>query len=137
MAITYVQANKILEFNFGNRAYAVNSPVYVGLSTTTINSDGTGATEPVGNAYARVAITNNDGLAHWSGAATSVLSNAVAINFPESTGSWGTITYVFIADAITAGNILYYDVLSPSRAVAPNTTVYFAIGSLQISMSNV
>lgn len=134
MSITYTQANKILDLNFGNTTYTVASPLYFGLSTTPINNDGTGATEPSGGAYARVAVTNSK--SYFSVASSGVLSNSGTITFAESTASWGTITYVFIADALTSGNILYFDALTTSRAVPANTTVYFGSGNVSISMTN-
>lgn len=134
MSITYTQANKILDLNFGNTSYTVSSPLYFGLSTTPINNDGTGATEPSGNGYARVPVTNSK--SYFSVASSGILTNSSSITFAESTASWGTITYVFIADALTSGNILYFDALSPSRTVAANTTIYFASGNVSISMTN-
>jgi hypothetical protein len=43
---------------------------------------------------------------------------------------------VFIADALTSGNIWFYDTLTPSRSVASSTTVLFAIGAITIQMNN-
>lgn len=134
MSITYYQANRILDRNFGSTSFTVAATLYFGLSTTTIGNDGTGATEPSSGAYARVAVTNNK--TNFGNAASGALTNAAAIQFPESTASWGTITYVFISDASTAGNMMYFEALSPSRAVAINTTVIFAIGAITITMSN-
>ena len=132
--ITYYQANRILDRSFGNQNYTVPSPMYVGLSTTTIQNDGTGATEPTGG-YARVSVTNAD-KTNWTTALNGVLSNVNSITFPESTLSWGTITYVFISDQATGGNIMYFDALSPSRAVQSATTVLFVAGAMVISMTN-
>lgn len=134
MSVTYFSANKILDLNFGGTSYSVPSTLYFALSTTSIAIDGTGATEPVGNAYARVAFTNNK--TNWGNASSASLTNLVAATFPESTGSWGTVTTVFLADASTSGNILWFDTLSPNRTVATATTVLFAIGAVTVSMSN-
>jgi hypothetical protein len=139
MSITNLQANRILDYNFGNTAYSVPANLYIGLSTTAINNDGTGATEPSGFAYTRMQLGAGNNKTTWTVAGTpgaSQLQNAVAVTFPESTGSWGTISHVFIADAISGGNILYFDALSPARAVAINTTVQFTIASIVISMLN-
>jgi hypothetical protein len=124
--ITSFSSNRLLDYNFGSTAYSGGLPTtyYFGLSTSTINFDGTGATEPVGNGYARVAFTNNK--SNWGVASNGVLTNGVAITFPESSASWGTITYVAMWDANTSGNIWWYDVLTPSRAVASLTTVVFS-----------
>lgn len=132
--ITYYSANRILDRNFGGTAYTPPATMYFGLSTTTIQIDGTGASEPSGGAYARVALTNDK--TNWGVASNGALTNLSAVTFPESTTSWGTITYVGIWDASTSGNIWFFDALTPSRAVASATTVLFAIGAITVQMTN-
>ena len=134
MAITYYSANKILDRNFGITAYSPPATMYFGLSTTTIQIDGTGATEPSGGNYARVGVTNDK--TTWGTASNGALTNSIAVTFPESSASWGTITHVFISDASTSGNIWWFDALSPSRQVQSSTTVLFAIGSITVQMNN-
>ena len=134
MSITYYSANRILDRNFGSTAYTPPATMYFGLSTTPVQIDGTGATEPSGGSYARVAFTNDK--TNWGVSSNGVLTNLVALQFTESTASWGTITYVFIADALSAGNIWYFDALSPSRSVQISTTVLFAIGAITMTMNN-
>lgn len=134
MAITYYSANRVLDKNFGATAYSEPSTYYFGLSTTTIQIDGTGATEPSGGAYARVSLANNK--TNWGTASNAALTNSTAVTFPESTTSWGTITYVGMWDASTSGNIWWFDSLSPARTVASSTTVLFAVGSITVQMTN-
>jgi hypothetical protein len=134
MAITYYSANRILDFNFGATSYSSPVTYYFALSTTTPAIDGTNATEPSGGAYARVALTNNK--TNWGNASNASLTNLVAIQFPESTASWGTITNVFISDASSAGNMWWFDALSPSRTIASATTVLFAVGAVTVQMTN-
>lgn len=134
MAITYYSANRVLDYNFGGTSYSQPATYHFGLSTTSINIDGTGATEPSGGAYARVSFTNNK--TNWGNASNATLTNSSAIQFTESTASWGTITTVFISDASSGGNIWWYDSLSPARTVASATTVLFAIGAVTVQMTN-
>lgn len=134
MAITYYSANRVLDKNFGSTAYSEPSTYYFGLSTTTIQIDGTGATEPSGGAYARVSLTNNK--TNWGVASNASLTNSTAVTFPESTASWGTITYVGVWDASTSGNIWWFDALSPARTIASSTSVLFAVGSITVQMTN-
>lgn len=134
MAVTYYSSNRILDRNFGGTAYSPPSSYFFGLSTTAIQIDGTGATEPSGGAYARVALVNDK--TNWGTASNGSLTNSTAVTFVESTASWGTITTVFISDALTSGNIWFYDTLTPSRAVASATTVLFAIGAITVQMNN-
>lgn len=134
MSVTYTKANEILDLEFGATSYSVDSTLYVALSTTPIGNAGTGESEPSGGAYARVAITNNK--TTWDTAASGVLSNLISVEFPESTASWGVISHVFISDAATSGNILYFEALDATRTVADSTTVLFAAGGIEIHMDN-
>ena len=134
MSITYVSSNKVLDLAFGGTSFSPPSTYYFGLSTTSISIDGLGATEPSGGSYARVALANNK--TNFGTASNGALTNLVAVTFPESTASWGTITTVFMSDALTGGNIWFFDTLSPARTVASATTVLFAIGSIQVQFNN-
>lgn len=138
MAVTYFQSNKILNALFTGAALNPAGTLYVGLSTNAILSDGTGVIEPSGMAYARVPITATS--TNFNSAINGALTTKVDIQFPESTGNWGTVTYVFLADSatLTAGayNVLFYDVLSPARPVAIATTVLFSAGSVTFQVVN-
>ncbi len=134
MSISTFASNKVLDKLFGNTTLSQPTTLYFGISTTTPSADGTGVTEPASGAYARVAVTNSD-KTNWTVAASGSLSNATAITWPESTASWGTGTYIVLYDALTSGNLWFYDVLTPSRAIAINTTVYLAAGGCVISMT--
>jgi hypothetical protein len=138
MAIVISAANKVLDYLFGGTSFSNLSTMYLGLSTSTVQNDGSGATEPStsGTAYARVAITNNK--TNWGTASAASLSNAVAATFTESTASWGTITYVFLAAGATAGvaDLWYFEALTTPKTVQTATTVQFAIGAITVSMTN-
>lgn len=140
MAITYAQANSILEFNFGGRTQVNLSPLWIGLSKTTPTAYGGNITEPTGN-YGRISVDNTPSGAKWSTGSLGVLSNATELSFVESTSEWAAtsapITHIFIADTEfgTGTSVLYYEVLSASRPIPSNTTVYFSIGSLTVGMA--
>ena len=135
--ISYTASNPILNLLFGATALSTNpGTFYMGLSTTTILADGSGATEPTGGAYARVALANNK--TTFSVASTGTLTNLITISFAESTLSWGTITYVFLASAGTTGvnDIWYFEALPTPKAVASQTTVSFSPSALTVSLTN-
>lgn len=140
MAIAYVQSNKILEFNFGGRTQVNTSPLWIGLSKTTPTAYGGNITEPTGN-YGRISVDNTPSGAKWSTSSLGILSNAVELAFIESTSEWAAtsapITHIFIADTEfgTGTSVLYYEALSANRPIPSNTTVYFSIGALTISMA--
>jgi hypothetical protein len=134
MAITFYSSNRLLDYNFGGTTYSVPGTLYFGLSTTAPSIDGSGSTEPSGGAYARIPLVNTK--SNWGTASNAALTNSSAVTFVESTASWGTITHVLMFDALTSGNLWWFDTLTPSRAVASATTVLFAIGSITVSMTN-
>lgn len=125
--------NKLLDLVFGAVAFSAPTPIFVGLSTTTITDAGGNITEPSGNAYARVSVTNN--AANWPAASGGSKSNGTTITFPAATGSWGTITDFFISDASSGGNILAYGALTAGKAIANGDTASFAIGDIVITLN--
>jgi hypothetical protein len=133
MSFTDYLENKVLNQNFGGVAWTPPATLYFGLSTTTIADDGTGITEPVGSAYARVAVTNNT--TNFPNTTTGSKSNGTDIPFATATGAWGTVTYFFIADASTAGNVLAYGALTTAKTIGNGDTARFAAGSLTISLT--
>lgn len=109
---------------------ALPTNYYIGLSSTTPTTSGTGVTEPSGGAYARVQMAN------MSQPSNGVITNTAAITFPESTRSWGTLTHYVVYDAATGGNLLFYGALANSRTVDSNTTIAFKVGEFTITLEN-
>lgn len=125
--------NELLDHVFGGADYVRPATLYIGLSTTTITDAGGNITEPSGNGYARVAVTNNS--TNFPAASGGSKSNGTPITFPAATGAgWGTITDYFIADAAAEGNILAYTALTEPQAVAAGETVNFAVGAMSITL---
>lgn len=117
--------NAVLDAVFNNTSLAVTTP-YVGLYTAA-PSDAGGGTEVSGGSYARVA-------ASFGAASSGAVSNDAAIEFPESTGAWGTVTHFGIFDASTSGNLLYWGALGASRVVdGAGITLSFPIGDLDVT----
>jgi hypothetical protein len=96
------------------------SACYVGFSTTVINADGSGITEPSGNAYARISVA----AAEWTTVGRRRSTNVAKAFSAAPTGSWGTLIYWFISTAASGGTIEWYDPLSlsivPSIGTAPS-----------------
>ena len=136
MSITEYANQRWLDKGFGAVNYTPPATMYMALSTTTVTGSGTNLTEPASGSYARVAITNDK--TEFSSASSGSLTNLNAITFPESSGSWGTITYVALTDAsgVGLGNVWYYEALPVSKVVQDNTTVEFSASALSISMTN-
>lgn len=142
MAVTYYTGNMALNKFYGRTDFTPPATLFFGLSTTAPAIDGTNVTEPVGSNYARVGIANNKTSFTTAQSSTGTgygpgyLSNAVAIQFPESSGSWGVITHVVIFDAATSGNVLFYEALTQSKTVESSTTVLIAANAATFQMLN-
>ena len=110
---------------------ALPTQYYIGLSSTAPNIDGTNVGEPNASAgYARVELTT------LGEPTNGVVTNTAAINFDESTASWGTITHFVIFDALTGGNLLMYGALSTPRSVEAATIMTIKEGYLNLSAQN-
>ena len=105
--------------------------VYLGLSSTAPQLDGTGVSEPLASAgYQRVELTN------LGEPVNGVVSNGGEIQFDESSASWGTITHFVLFDSPTDGNLLMFNQLSQSRSVETATLVMVKTGSLKLTLAN-
>lgn len=125
-ALSNYLENKLLDHVFRGTSFSAPATLYFALFTVA-PTDAGGGTEVSGGAYARVAKTAN--LTNFSG--TQALLSTVAssgtsgtiynnndIIFPDPVGAnWGTITYMGIFDASTAGNLLCYGQVLPNKTV--------------------
>ncbi|MGA0134451.1 MAG: phage tail fiber protein [Opitutales bacterium] len=127
--------DKVLGYLFGNVAYSLPGTYYVGLWTSSLSdsSDGSAAGEVSGGSYARVSVTNNS--SNWDTASGGATANTNLISFPMATASWGTVTYVGICDASTAGNMIAYAQLTSPVSVSQYDTVIFQPGDLDITLT--
>lgn len=131
---TNTYESTILNFLYGAVGSPMTAPAtyHVALYSTA-PTDSTSGTELSGNAYARVAVTNNTTNFGAAGSAGAARTNATAITFPTATGAWSQATSWAFCDASTAGNILIYGDLTTPKTLANGDTASFAIGALSIS----
>ena len=109
----------------------LQSKVYLGLSSSAPDVDGSGATEPLASAgYSRVELNSLDVPTN------GVITNKSEISFPESSASWGTVTHFVLYDAPVNGNLLMFNVLSQARSVEQATIVMVKAGSLKLTLAN-
>ena len=105
--------------------------MWIGLSTTAPNINGTNVTEPAASAgYSRIKL---DMLSEPS---VGVVTNSTSIDFNESTASWGTVTHFVIFDAQNGGNLLQYGALSTPRSVEMATIMTIKSNYLNLSVQN-
>lgn len=119
--------NALINATLRNTSYTSPATVYLGLYTSDPTDADTG-TEVSGNGYARQAIT-------FGAPSDGVSTNSAAIEFPQATGSWGTVAYVGIRDASTSGNLLFHTALDASKAIATGDVFRIAIGSLSVAFA--
>jgi len=119
--------NALINATLRNTSYTSPATVYLALYTSDPTDADTG-TEVSGNAYERQSIT-------FGSPSNGVSTNTAAIEFPQATGSWGTVSYIGIRDASTAGNLLYHTALDASKTIATGDVFRVAIGSLSVTLA--
>jgi hypothetical protein len=119
--------NALINATLRNTSYTTPTTVYLALYTDDPTDADTG-TEVTGNGYARQSIT-------FGAPSNGASSNTAAIEFPQATGSWGTVSYVGIRDASTSGNLLYHTALDASKTIATGDVFRVAIGSLSVTFA--
>lgn len=132
---TYL-ANKLLDLMFRNQAYASPS-TYAGFATATIGDSDTGSTvtQPSGGGYARLQVNPNGGSSPtWDLAVAGVVDNTHLLDFGTASADWGIVVASFVADALTAGNILFYDNGTADQAVFDGDDAQVAVGAFDCSL---
>lgn len=132
MTFTAYTQQHVLDQIFGATAWSAPATLYVALSTAAYTAT---VAEPSGNAYARVAVTNNS--TNWpasTGSNPASKSNGTSITFPTATGSWGTIQSWAIYDASTGGNCLDQAALDVNKTIGSGDTLAFAVGALTTTL---
>lgn len=116
---------EILDHVLGTGAYTHPSTVYLGLSVASMGEDASG-TELSGSAYARQA------MAFAAASSGSAATNAT-ITFPTATGSWGTVAYWSIWDAVSSGNMLIHGTFTASKAIGTGDILRVNSGDLTVT----
>jgi hypothetical protein len=123
--------NQVLDCFFGGISIVAPPTLYVGLSHTRAYKGGY-TSEPSGGSYARVPLANNP--VNFPPAASGRKTNGLAIAFPIPSAAWGAISSVFIADAVSGGNILAMADLPDLRTInAGDPSPTIAVDALFLS----
>jgi hypothetical protein len=110
-----------------NTSYTSPTTVYIGLYTSDPTDADTG-TEVTGGSYARQSVT-------FGAPSNGVSTNSAAIEFPQATGTWGTVGWIGIEDALSGGNLLYHTALDASKTIESGDIFKIAIGSLSVTLA--
>lgn len=119
--------NALINVTLRNTAYTTPTLVYVGLYTTDPTDANTG-TEVSGGSYARTAVT-------FGAPSNGVTTNSADVTFPTSSGSWGTVGWIGILDASTAGNLLYHTPLDVSKTISSGDIFKISTGNLSVTLA--
>ena len=127
MSFSDTLEGQVLDHLFGLATWTAPTHLYIGLSTADPGDDGATLAEPAGNAYARVLC--DPGAANWT-RTNSTVDNDAAIEFPQASGSWGTLTYVCFFTAASGGTPLLSYALTVGKSVAAGQVARFSAGTL-------
>lgn len=124
--------NELLDHLF-NAAYTAAPTIYLALCTADPTDAGTGASMNEvanANAYARTAIT-------FGAAASRAVAQNADVDFPQATGSWGTVTHWAIVDNAThgAGNMLAHGAFTTSYPVVNGNSPTVASGEVTVTIN--
>jgi len=123
---TYLE-NALINATLRNTSYTSPAAVYIGLYTSDPTDANTG-TEVSGGSYARVAVT-------MGAPSNGVSTNTAAVEFPQASGSWGTVGWIGILDASSSGNLLYHTALDTSKTISSGDIFKIAIGGLSVTLA--
>ena len=126
--------NGIIGEILGKIEFVVPDTIYMGISTTPVNNDGSGITEPsAASGYARVQLPNNSNT--WNTPVSGTVTNKIIIQFPELQTDSGTAVAYFLAEGST-GSAFWADSLSAPRVLSQFTTLYINPSEAQFMVSN-
>lgn len=123
---TYLE-NALINATLRNTSYTSVATVYVGLHTADPTDAGTG-TEVSGGSYARTSVT-------FGAPSNGVTTNSAAVEFPQATANWGTVSHIGIWDASSSGNLLYHTALDTSKTIETGDIFKIASGSLSVTLA--
>jgi hypothetical protein len=119
--------NALINATLRNTTYTSVATVYVSLWTSDPTDAGSG-TEVSGGSYARTAVT-------FAAPSNGVTTNSADVTFPTCTASWGTVGWIGINDASTAGNLLYHSPLDSAKTIDSGDIFKISTGNLSVTLA--
>ena len=121
--------NALINATLRNTTYTSVATVYVSLWTSNPGDDASGTeVSTVGTSYARTAVT-------FGAPSNGVSTNSADVTFPTATGTWGTVGWIGINDALTTGNLLYHTALDTSKTVTSGDIFKISTGNLSVTLA--
>lgn len=119
--------NALINATLRNTTYTSPATVYVSLWTSDPTDAGSG-TEVSGGSYARTAVT-------MGAPSNGVSLNSADVTFPTATGTWGTVGWIGINDALSSGNLLYHTALDTSKTIDTGDIFKITTGNLSVTLA--
>ena len=119
--------NALINATLRNTTYTSVATVYVSLWTSDPTDAGSG-TEVSGGSYARTAVT-------FGAPSNGVTTNNADVTFPTATASWGTVGWIGINNAATAGNLLYHTALDTAKTIDSGDIFKISTGNLSVTLA--
>jgi hypothetical protein len=119
--------NALINVTLRGVAFTAPAAVYVALFTSDPTDAGSGA-EVTGGSYARTAVT-------FAAPSNGVSLSNADCTFTQATAAWGTVGWIGIYDASTAGNLLYHSPLDASKTIDNGDIFKIASGSLSVTLA--
>ena len=119
--------NALINVTLRNTAFTAVSQPYVALFTSDPTDAGSG-TEVSGGSYARAAVT-------FGAPSNGVSTNSADVTFATATASWGTVGWIGIYDASTAGNLLFHTPLDVAKTIDSGDIFKISSGNLSVTLA--
>lgn len=119
--------NALINGTLRGTTFTAPASVFVSLHTADPTDAGTGA-EVSGGSYVRQAAT-------FGAPSNGVSTTTADINYPQATASYGTVGWIGIWDASSAGNMLYHTALDTSKTIDTGDIFKIASGSLTVTLA--
>jgi hypothetical protein len=119
--------NALINAVLRNTSYTSPTTVYVGLFTSDPTDAGSG-TEVTGGSYARTSAT-------FGAPSDGVSVTTADVTFPTCTSAWGTVGWIGIHDASTAGNLLFHTPLDVAKTIDSGDIFKISSGNLSVTLA--
>jgi hypothetical protein len=126
--------NALLDHLLGGTTFNLIPNLYFGYMTTA-PSDAAAGTEASGGGYGRVAVVNNPtNFPEIVPGPSSVKINAYRIDFTEATANQGTVGYVGVWDAASAGNFICWYQMAQSKIITIEHIPFIAEQDFKVTL---
>ena len=119
--------NALINGTLRATTFTAPTTIYVSLYTSDPTDADTG-TEVSGGSYARQSVT-------FAAPSNGVTTNNADVTFPTATGTWGTVGWIGLEDAVSGGNLLYHSPLDVAKAITAGDVFKISTGNLSVTLA--